>query len=609
MCGIFGTINMSAEPALLDLIKHRGPDAADFLNLDVGTHRIQLGHRRLAIVDISPAGNQPMKTMCGRHYIVYNGEVYNHQELRTVLSGVPFRGHSDTETILYYLAKKDIHSVKSFNGIFAFAYLDIDRCKLYLVRDTFGVKPLYFFHINNTFGFSSEIKPLLGLVNDTIDLENLAEVLRLRFLPAPDTLFANIKKLRPGHVVEVDLTANRLSVKTYPFTDRYTKLSGLTFDDALCEYQGLMESAVKRQLMSDVEVGILLSGGVDSALVGLYAKRNVSYKMKAFTVGFTEHSQEDEIQDAAQTAKFLGMEHYVARIGFDDFLGALQNCVKSVEEPLATTSMIPMHFLSELAGRHVKVVLSGQGADEPLGGYRRYQGELFAGVLPTFLAYGIKTIVSGLHIKNETILRGLAAVSEQDDISRFIKTYSVFDEDEIKRLVGIAESKSRNRIAYFYDLLGCRGLTHSVRRMMAIDLRMNLADDLLLYTDKITMHHSLECRVPMLDAKLVSFLESIPYSYLLSFFRTKIIHKRLAEMVLPKQIVHRKKKGFFSPTRKWFADGNRLREILLDPDSKFLTYFDGKYVEQVIEEHEKGLNKERHIFLLLSIYYWMSEFL
>ena len=601
MCGILGTVNINIDYSTLNLIKRRGPDDSGLETFSTHGHQVALGHRRLSIVDLSPAGHQPMTTEDGRYTIVFNGEIYNHTEIRSQLKQSVFRGHSDTETILYALSEMGIEAARSFNGIFGFCLFDHITGKLYLARDPFGVKPVYYFITEKKFCFSSEIRPVNALINDTVSLDNLATLLRLRYLPAPLTIYKNIKKLKPRHFIEISLEKERISYQEIPYFNNYKKQRNLSYSQALEEYDEFFNAAIKRQLMADVEIGIMLSGGVDSALVAAQAQAFSAKPLKAFTVGFTENALEDEITDAAETAELLGMNHHVVRITDEDFFSTLEKCVRIVEEPLATTSLIPMYFLSKLAASHVKVVLTGQGADEPLGGYRRYQSELLSPYVPNFLARITGKCFKLSGVKRQTLLRGASSLGEPDDILRFLLAYEVFSIPEIKRLIGTKETKSVNACRYFYDLLKCDKKRNSAERMMMLDARMNLADDLLLYTDKITMWHSLECRVPVLDLDLIRFIESLPLRFKAKLLQRKIIHKQYAQNMLPSHIVHRKKKAFQSPTKKWFGNGSMLREKLLDSTSQFSTFFDLKAVESVIDQHQSGYNKERNIFLLLAV--------
>nr|WP_319392941.1 asparagine synthase (glutamine-hydrolyzing) [uncultured Desulfobacter sp.] len=608
MCGILGTVNKNFDESVLNLIRRRGPDDSGIERFSIDDDVVTLGHRRLSIVDLSPAGHQPMSSMDKRFSIIFNGEIYNHLALRAKLPGAMFRGHSDTETILNYIAEYGIKSVREFNGIFSFAFLDSEKKTLILCRDPFGVKPLYYWQHSNQLVFSSEIRPVQKLAGDTIDLINLSELLSLRYSPSPDTLFKHIHKLRPGHFLTVTFGSDQLNLKEEPFMCQ--KLCGYPNNsvDAIEQYGELLKKAVERQLMSDVEVGTFLSGGIDSALVAKYAQEKTSHPMKAFTVGFKEQHDSDEVEDAIVSADVIGSQSIITRVGFDDFLDVMQSCVKIVEEPLATTSIIPMYYLAQLASESVKVVLSGQGADESLGGYGRYQGELYHRFIPPFLAASGKNVIDFLGIGHEQLNRGLSALQYREDVSRFLSAYAVFEGPEIEKLIGMKDSKSRQRVQYFYDLNGCASMKSSVERMMAIDLRMNLADDLLLYTDKVTMHFSLECRVPMLDNDLVNFILGLPYDLRVGIGKSKIIHKEWAKKVLPASIINRKKKGFQSPTKKWFRSHSPVWEMLLSKTSRFSNFFDIREVKKVLSDHEKGLNRERQIFLLLSLYYWLEEF-
>ena len=609
MCGILGAVNLPFSQEILDIITHRGPDDSGMHETVVAGKTVTLGQRRLSIVDLSPAGHQPMLTPDGRHMIVFNGEVYNHEDFKPKVTQYAFRGHSDTETVLYRLAQDGIETAREFNGIFAFGFVDIEKAKLYLVRDPFGIKPLYYWCKNGKLVFSSEIKPIQKLVNESLDLDSLAETLRMRFTPSPDTLLTGIRKVLPGHVVEVNLASNDLNHREYPYIEPIPEERSISFNEALEGYGELFEKAVRRQLMSDVELGVLLSGGVDSALVAAFGQKHSETKLKAFTVGYTDRSRVDEIAPARETADVIGMEHLTTRIGFDDFLSTIRKCTTIVEEPLATASLIPMYYLSELVSKHVKVVLSGQGADESLGGYTRYKGEIVGPLLPSRLARLATAGAKRAGLRNEQILRGLQAASDPDEVGRFLKTYEVFEDAEIVKLVGQRDHRARRRVEALYDLLGVAKRRKSVERMMSLDLRLNLSDDLLLYTDKITMNFSIECRVPMLDLDLVRFIESLPARHRVNLRGGKIVHKAFAEKALPARIVNRKKLGFQTPTEVWFGNMGVLKEILLDPGSAFANHFDLHQVERTLDEYARGYARQRHIFLLLGMHTWMNEFL
>lgn len=611
MCGILGSVNIFFDNSILDLIKHRGPDDYGTEEVHINTNKIRFSQRRLSIIDLSPAGHQPMFTECGNYLIIFNGEIYNHLELRDKLpKTINYRGHSDTETILYYLKEYGINGIKDFNGIFAIAFLDQINNKLFLARDLFGVKPLYYYEgTNNDLLFSSEIRPIKALLKEVnLNKDALANLLRLRYNPSPDTLFQQIKKVHPGHYLEIKLNTNQLLLQNHSYLSEIQKTIYYPRNEAVNLYGQKLEEAVKRQLLSDVEVGVLLSGGIDSAIVAALAQKHYTSKLKTFTIGFEGANSEDEIEDAAETAKILGVEHKFRKISFTDFIDIIKKCTQIVEEPLATTSIIPMYYLSELASKEVKVVLTGQGADEPLGGYIRYKSELIRDIIPSFLHTKLPSIVQLTKIKNEKIIRGTNAIVVKNEIDRFLASYEVFTNDEIFQLINHHDKTSYQRIDYLYKILNCKSKNHPVERMMALDTRLNLSDDLLNYTDKITMNFALECRVPMLDLELISFIESLPYNLKLNLSRGKIIHKEFARKILPDKIINRKKKGFLSPTNNWFKnEADIIKDILLSTDSNFSKVFNQNYVADIIKLHLQGYNKEKQIFLLLSIYFWFES--
>ncbi|PRY90878.1 asparagine synthase (glutamine-hydrolyzing) [Mongoliibacter ruber] len=610
MCGILGSINLEFGLEELDLISHRGPDDFGLEKIEVAQHQVILAQRRLSIQDLSPAGHQPMKSQCGNYMIIFNGEIYNHLELKENLGKYNFRGHSDTETILYHLIENGFMAIKDLNGIFAVAFLDLKKSKLSLYRDPLGIKPLYY-HLNkekNSIIFSSEIRPIKSKLSEVqIDSDALAQLLKLRYNPSPDTLFKNIKKLKPGHLLEFDLSKEALSVEERYFAKTLPKTNALSLDASIKEYQIKFENAVQRQLLSDVPVGILLSGGIDSAMVAAIAQQHSKEPLKAFTIGFDGDHSEDEIGDAAETAQILGLEHFYRKITFADFLQIFKKCIEIVEEPLATSSMIPMYFLSELASEHVKVVLTGQGADEPLGGYPRYQSELILDIIPKPFQRLGKSILGSFNFKSDKLSRGIATMGMENEIQRFLTNYQVFNDKEIERLIGVKNINFATPFSYLYKALECESKRHPVERMMALDTRMNLSDDLLNYTDKITMNFALECRVPILDLELVEFIESLDYSKRLSLGKTKIIHKAYAHKILPEKIINRKKRDFRSPTNIWFRDNpDLIKSILLNPESCFAEYFDLNEVNKLINLHQHDFPKEKQIFLLLGIYYFLE---
>jgi asparagine synthase (glutamine-hydrolysing) len=604
MCGILGAVNQDIDHSILDLIRHRGPDFAQICRYNTQFAEVTLAHSRLAILDLAETGNQPMTTRDNNYSIIFNGEIFNHLDLRASMSDVMFKGHSDTETILHYLAKNGIDGLKDFNGNFAFGFLDVKAQKLYLARDPFGVKPLYYHHDGHRLIFSSEIRPILAMVKATLNKAALGEVLKLRYNPAEDTLYNEIKKVKPGHYIVYDLVNESLELNSFlkPLGPKRT----INFQQAVHQYGDLFEQAVRRQLMGDVEIGTLLSGGVDSALVTYFAAKNCKSKIKTFTVGFEDNDDANELNEARLSASILGTEHHEVVINQQDFGAVLEDVVRIVEEPLGTTSSIPMYFLNREVSNHVKVVLTGQGADEPLGGYTRYKGEIYRKYFPPVLSRMLSPMAS--HIKNEKIRRFLQSSGTSDIVSRFEKTYALFDDASIFRLTGLKDNLSITKIDYFYQLIQANHRS-PVEAMMAIDKHLNLADDLMIYTDKVSMHFGVETRVPILDFDLVTFIESLPFKYKIHNSSGKHIHKEFARQVLPDTIVNRPKKGFKSPTDKWFEQdlGSLLEAMTKDSTNSFNLWFDTNEVKKILHLHQKGFNQEKQLFLLISLYFWFKN--
>ena len=607
MCRILGSINKPFGYDVLDTIKHGGPDAQNIVTIKSAYDReVTLGHTRLSIVDLSDAGSQPMTTQDGRFTIIFNGEIYNHKELRKNIRFQNFRGHSDTETLLYYLAEHGIDGISHLNGIFAFALYDNIEKTVLIARDPFGVKPLYYAVNGTSAVFSSEIRPIRKLISTSVNVEAISLFLSMRHLPSPYTMFNEINKMRPGHYGIIRLAEESLQIQVFPFISKSAQQISITFDDAIEEYGRLVKQAITRQMMGDVDVGVLLSGGVDSALVAAIASRSTSKRMKAFTVGFENDCMENEIDLAKETANILDLEQHVVTINENDYFNDFEKCCRIVEEPIGADSTIMMYHLSELASQHVKVVLTGQGADEPLGGYFRYQGEYIREQLPAFVFKVLKRLVPLLGIKNQQLLRGARSLAINDDIKRIFNSYAVFTEDEIFKLSGLRlGNKSEELVRYFNNLL-CRKEQSALQRSLIIDSHMDLADNLLIYTDKLSMNFALETRVPLLDLELVRFIESLPIEYKVRFRKGKVIHKAFAKSYLPETIINRKKRSFAPPTDVWFRDKKDVLQEKLYY-GKLPQYLDRHEIENNFTSHLSGHDRRLHLYLLLVLNEWLTE--
>jgi asparagine synthase (glutamine-hydrolysing) len=617
MCGIAGKINFNTdqpvEESLLrrmsGSVAHRGPDE-DGWYLDE-SRRVGFAHRRLSIIDLS-GGRQPMTNASRNAWVVFNGEIYNYRELRKELidKGYQFLTRSDTEVILNLYAEYGESGFERLNGIFTFAIHDVRQRKVVLARDHFGVKPLYYMSHNGSLLFGSEIKAVLEerSYRRELDYDALNTFLTFRYNPSPGTLFKGILKLPPGHSLSVGLDGT-IETRSYwrycPVTN-----SRITERDAVEEYKRLLELAVSRQMVSDVPVGLFLSGGIDSAIVGYLMQRQASSPIKTFSIGFPGHGDYNELEDARASAAFIGSDHHELVLSSADYLNFLPQSYFFTEEPIAEATIPALYYVSRLAAKQLKVVLAGQGADEPLAGYHRYVGESYVGKYAPILKYLPLQSVAALLPRNERLKRAAYASSFTRELERFLGIYTIFTPEQKQRLFhpDLADKLQAVDFSSVERLYGdCGGLADSLSKLLFIDTRLSLSDNLLIFGDKMTMANSLEMRVPFLDVELVKFLESLPSTLKLKGTTGKYIHKQALRSWLPASIIGRKKRGFSTPIDEWlqgpFVD--RVREIVNQPDSVCARYFNLPFVNQLLARHQsRRENYNRHILALLSFDLW-----
>jgi asparagine synthase (glutamine-hydrolysing) len=612
MCGIVGAVGSAAATAAnqvdaLSSIRHRGPDGRGQYYVEMQATPVWLGHARLSILDLSDAGHQPMVSRDKRWVVTFNGEIYNHLELRTQLPN-EWVGHSDTETLVEAISRWGIEkTLPKLNGMFAFAVLDLHESKIHVVRDPFGVKPLYYSVSNDGFAFASEVKGLAAVSggNYGLDFRGLQTFLSLRFVPSPQTLFDGVFRLQAGHWLTYSIAKASISIQNYA-TAMLERFVG-SIEDAVAEYQQVLTSSVQRQLLSDVPVGILLSGGIDSALLAAVARESGS-ELPCYSVGFGGSYSECELSDAEETAKTLGLPFHSIVITEDSIWNTFEKTVTSIEEPLGTTSVLPMWDLIERARQDVTVVLTGQGSDEPWGGYRRYQGEIWREHLPFPELLSLIEPLT-LHWKGmpEHLCRALRSIPQREIAIRYLEAYALFSGSDRNLLTGDqASGYSLDSIRYWLNWCA-QDQGKGAEPMMRIDARMGLADDLLLYADKISMAHSLEARVPMLDIELVRFIESLPLDYRVTARKTKIAHKLAAETMLPSSIVNRRKKGFQVPFSAWIRGAwkPKIESILLQSCGRHFDYLDRRAVEAIWKIHQKGTaDRGKQLFALTSFALW-----
>jgi asparagine synthase (glutamine-hydrolysing) len=623
MCGICGIFDLSGKPINRDTlarmnasIRHRGPDGDG----DLLDHEIGLGHRRLSIIDVG-GGAQPIGNEDGSLQVVFNGEIYNFVELREELekAGHKFRTKSDTEVIVHGYEQWGLECVKRFNGMFAFALWDRNKRELFLARDHLGIKPLYYVQVGSRLLFSSEIKALIQdpVCPREVDLEALAELFTFRSVPSPKTLFKDIFKLPAGHLMRA--TRNGIEIKR--FWNWVPELRKKWREPELIEeYQTLLEDAVRLQLRSDVPLGLFLSSGIDSgALLAIMSKYS-SGPVQTFTIGFEDGEKTNEVDDARELARRFGADHYFQMLAPHDYEKYYDRYLWDLEEPVSNETAAAFYFVSKITSERVKVALTGQGADEPWAGYDRYKGVKLSNIysrMPRMITHNLAPLVAKLPGRREQLKRGVASLSEPDMLTRFTKVYSFFSA-EMKSLLYKGDLKRRFDIDHYQTREALRGLQFDVQhldpltQMLYIDTRSNLPDDLLMVADKTAMANSLEVRVPFLDYRLVEFIETLPPSLKLNWLTGKYLHKKAIQKWLPKNVVHKKKKGFSNPVENWFRVRMKpfVEDCLLGPESSMAQYFDQDYIRRIIALDREGAEQyRRHIYLLVSLELWHRTFM
>ncbi len=620
MCGICGIFNYrSGQPvdhllvqAMADSIAHRGPD-------DEGFHMdgpVGLGMRRLSIIDLA-RGHQPMSNEDGTVWIVFNGEIYNFQELRQELEsrGHVFRTRSDTETVVHSYEEWGLEAFLRLNGMYGFALWDSLRQELVLARDPFGIKPVYYADRGGRIAFGSEIKAILAdeTVQRAVDLETLDYLLTFSFVPSPHTMFQGIRKLPPGSLLRV----TRTGLVSERFYKPSAGLRHKSEKEWLEELSGGIEAAIRRQMIADVPVGVMLSGGVDSATVATLMQRHAGYPVQSFTIGFSGSFDQNELSAARRSAELIGTEHHEAVISAEEYAGFLPRSLWYLEEPVATPSALAFYWICRLAREHVKVVLTGQGADEPFAGYGRHLAEYHGGWyrrMPHAIRTGVVAPLVELLPRNEQLKRGVRSLGTSEPVERLTRVYTIFDTDLKRRLYRTGLNDD-----HFSDAMeAVRGWQRDVQQldglsqMLYVDARLSLPDNLLMYGDKMSMACSLEARVPFLDLELMALVESLPPQFKIRGRTQKYLLKRAVRNWVPEEIIGRKKIGFATPVDQWFAGELRgfIGEQLLASNSACCHYFEPAEIRQMIADHERQRHDyKRHLFSLLTFELWHNQFM
>ncbi len=649
MCGICGeidfnhkTLKFEAIERMCRVLTHRGPDDEGMVfikgsqhfemmkpyqfRLDPNGFEVGLGHRRLSIIDLSAAAHQPMCNEDGRIWIVFNGEIYNFQELREGLEKKDhrFKSKSDTEVILHGYEEWGVECLSHFRGMFSFAVWDSNLQRLFLARDRLGKKPLVYSRQNGGFSFASEIKALLQIpwVERKIDHCALHHYLTYQYVPSPDTIFEGIKKLPPAHYLLYDRGGN-LKV------ERYWKLYFNSNTQTVINLQELggrirteLEESVKLRLISDVPVGAFLSGGMDSSLVvGIMAKMS-SNPVKTFSIGF-EEKDFDELPYAKLVANHFGTEHheFVVR---PNAIEVLPKLVWHYNEPFADSSAIPTYYVANVTKDFVKVVLTGDAGDENFAGYPRYLRSEWVAFF-TRLPYKLRNDLlprllrnfSTFHWREKTLNRLADFVESlsQDQARNYAEQIKIFNAKEKENIYTEEFSKrveGIDSLDFLINKFEESDTENLLDSLLYVDINSYLPEDLLVKMDIATMANSLEARVPFLDHKFMEFVASIPSQLKLKGSKTKFILKEAFKEFLPDSIFTRKKMGFGVPVSRWFR--NELKdyvyEILLDPRTLNRGYFRRGAIERLLNDHvELRYDHSSRIWALLFLEIWFRVFI
>lgn len=622
MCGIAGLIFPSSDAGQLAALEsmgraiaHRGPDDTGVLQAATadGSWQVGLLHRRLSIIDIA-TGHQPLGNETGDVQIIFNGEIYNYQPLREELIalGHRFRTASDTETIVHAYVQWGEDCVRHFRGMFAFAIWDARIERLFMARDPFGKKPLFLWQHEGRLAFGSEIKALLALpgVSAQANQDAIWDYFAYRYVPGPATLFQGIRKLAPGSTATWENGVLRENVYYTP-PDSRPRVAAAMPADPVATFLEKLDESVRIRMISDVPFGAFLSGGIDSSAVVALMSRHAGVPVKTFSVGFKEGGF-SELAYAADIARQFSTDHHELEVSVDQVIELLPDLVRFRDAPVAEPSDIPIYLLAKESRKTVKMVLTGEGSDEILGGYPKHVYERYAGSyqqLPGVLRRGlIEPAIGALpyrfrRAKTAIVNLGLEAFGE-----RMPRWFGMMSDQERARLV-VMPAPRRTHDAD----LGCGGGDNSaLRRILCFDQKSWLPDNLLERGDRMTMAASLEARMPFMDHELAAYVSSLPDDYRVRGRSTKWILREAMKQLLPPAILERPKVGFRVPVNEWFRGPMKdyLYEHLTGASSRTRHYYHAQALQQVLAEHVKGRqNHEKLLWSLLTLEIWHRQYL
>lgn len=614
MCGICGQYNFGdGRPVvphdierMATSIAHRGPDDSGFyLDGPLG-----LGFRRLSIIDLA-GGHQPMSDEEESVWVVFNGEIYNFPEFKRELEGHGhrFRTRSDTEVIVHGYKQWGDDVFNHLNGMFGVAIWDTRKRRLVIARDPFGIKLIYYRVRDGHLHFGSEVRAVQAATNERteVDPDSLNLFLRYRYTPSPRTIFQGIEKLAAGTMLVAE--NGSCSVRRW-YQYRPRPFSPPKSDaQATDELKALYEQAMKRHLLSDVPVGLLLSGGVDSglllALMNLYGQ-----SWRTYTVGYGANFADDELADAEDTASCFSAQHTNVTLDRKAFEEALPAIVAQLEEPIASSSIVPMYFVCQRAREDVKVALIGQGPDELFAGYKRHLGVAYGAywrALPAWMRGPAIAAIRALP-RNETLKRGTYSLNISDRKKKYQQVLSLLPGDEVDALFR-AGQLSRNADdelqECWKDLVPLMSETDELGGFQFLELRSTLPDELLMFGDKLSMAHGLEGRVPYLDKDIVEYVEQLPAKFKIRYGTRKWLHRQVSREFLPMEILKRKKRGFaVNVVDEWFrsAAGAKMNETLMDSESLLYRYLRPEAVQNIFRRHQSGQNDHHKILFSLMVF-------
>ena len=616
MCGIAGIVSLSDRPVLAEEVRdmcaaivHRGPDDDGYYTGD----GVGLGMRRLSIIDID-GGRQPVRNEDGSVRVVFNGEIYNFRELRQDLikRGHIFSTRTDTEVIVHLYEEYGKHCVDHLRGMFGFALWDARRRQLLLARDRIGIKPLYYAEVNGRVLFGSELKSLLqcGDLDRSLNWSAVAHYFTFLTTPPGDAIIQGVRKLEPGCLL-IASPGQPVAVERYwrvEFTPDYSR-NEQYFVEGVRETNS---DSVRTHMVSDVPLGAFLSGGIDSSSVVANAAMSASGPLKTFSVGF-EEEEYNELGHAKRVAQAFGTDHHELVLR-PDAVEAIEDLAWHLDEPFADSSSIPTYMVSRLASQHVKVVLSGDGGDELFAGYDKYLVEQRERNLRAIPA-GARKLMGGVSRALPDGVRGRNFLYHRSltGPERYLDACTLYRRHDLQHLLSpeAAEMVLKHWPGEPKADYLASGSNHWLSRLQSLDIHNYLPLDILTKVDRMSMAHSIETRVPLLDHKLVEFAATIPPELNLNRDTTKYVLKQAMRGILPDAIIDRPKRGFAVPLQWWFRGrlGPYAKELLLGDRGRRRGFFNIRYVERVVDRHDKGHNLDLQLWALISFELWARTFI